>query len=108
MVEKPKSSKNKNMAVAVAVGGYIAYKIGSAIYNAWNSSGSSETNAVESDAKGKKPAVPEERKNEEYKLDRNVDIDSVTCPITCQIIKEPATTVYGHLFEEKAIREWVK
>ena len=37
-----------------------------------------------------------------------MDLESLTCPITCQTINEPASTVYGHLFELSAIREWVQ
>ena len=34
--------------------------------------------------------------------------ESFICPITCQLIKEPATTVHGQLFEYTAILEWVE
>ena len=43
-----------------------------------------------------------------YELDPNQDITSLTCPITFAVIEEPASTVYGHLFELSAIREWVR
>jgi hypothetical protein len=36
------------------------------------------------------------------------EIEAFTCPITCQTIREPATSVYGHLYEHSAILEWVK
>ena len=42
-----------------------------------------------------------------FELDPSQDIESLTCPITMDIIEEPASTVYGHLFELSAIREWV-
>ena len=38
----------------------------------------------------------------------DVEIEAFTCPITCEMIKEPATTVYGHLFEHGAILDWVE
>ena len=44
---------------------------------------------------------------QQYEIDPNVDIESITCPITMVVIQEPATTIYGHLFELSAIREWV-
>ena len=37
-----------------------------------------------------------------------MDIAAFTCPITCEMIKEPATTVYGHLFEHSAVINWVE
>ena len=40
----------------------------------------------------------------EYRLDPDVDIDSLKCPITMETIKEPASTVYGHLYELSAIQ----
>ena len=43
-----------------------------------------------------------------YELDPKQDITCLTCPITMAIIKEPASTIYGHLFELSAIRDWVR
>ena len=31
-----------------------------------------------------------------------------TCPITQMVIKEPASTPYGHLYEHAAILKWVR
>lgn len=33
--------------------------------------------------------------------------EAFTCPITSEIIKEPVTSKYGHLFEKAAIEEWI-
>ena len=37
-----------------------------------------------------------------------MDIDSLECPITMETIREPASTVYGHLYEMSAIKAWVE
>ena len=42
-----------------------------------------------------------------YDLDPRQDLHSFTCPITQEKIREPATTVNGHLFEHRAIAQWV-
>ena len=34
------------------------------------------------------------------------EIEQFVCPITQQMIKQPATTCYGHLYEHAAIKEW--
>ena len=34
--------------------------------------------------------------------------EAFTCPITCEIIKEPVSSKYGHLFEKEAVENWVK
>ena len=105
MAQKSKSSK-ADTVVAVAVAAAVAWKIGSAIYGAFN-----KHSASESDVTTEKQKAHEEEKKEdhkEYMLDADVDIDSVTCPITCCLINEPASTTYGHLFELSAIREWVE
>ena len=44
----------------------------------------------------------------QFRLDPNMDIDTLTCPITMEPIEEPASTLYGHLFEMSAIRQWVR
>ena len=50
----------------------------------------------------------EESKETTFQLDpNNVDLESLTCPITCETINEPASTVYGHLYELSAIKKWV-
>ena len=36
------------------------------------------------------------------------EIEQFVCPITHQMIKQPATTCYGHLYEHAAIKEWVE
>ena len=36
------------------------------------------------------------------------DLEQFICPITQSMIKEPASTCYGHLFELEAIKQWVK
>ena len=36
------------------------------------------------------------------------EIEAFTCPITLMTVREPATTVYGHLYEHSAITEWAK
>ena len=42
------------------------------------------------------------------RIDPDMNIDDLTCPITMCSIEEPAATVYGHIFELRAIREWVR
>ena len=36
-----------------------------------------------------------------------MDIESMQCPITMETIKDPASTIYGHIFEMSAIKAWV-
>lgn len=33
--------------------------------------------------------------------------EAFTCPITQELIKDPVTSKYGHLFEKAAIYEWI-
>ena len=33
--------------------------------------------------------------------------EAFTCPITQEIIKDPVSTKYGHLYEKKAIEDWI-
>ena len=99
-------SKKLSGTAKVAVGAAVLIGIGAAIYNAFAGSNSSEA-----DAKPKESRTEEEKKEEEpyvLRLDPEVDLDSLTCPITCQTINEPASTIYGHLFELSAIRAWVE
>ena len=35
--------------------------------------------------------------------DADIDIESLMCPITQELIVEPASTIHGHLFELSAI-----
>ena len=101
MVEKTTSTLATIGRVAV-VGAYVA-AIGYDIYCNWGSTTASE-----------KPSAPqgqeEEKKQEpvQYVLDPTQDIESLTCPITMETVEEPATTVYGHLYELSALREWVR
>ena len=103
MVEKTVSTLQTIGKVAV-VGAYVA-AIGDDIYQNWGSS------TVPSDEKPKAVEGQEEEKKQEpvqYVLDPTQDIESLTCPITMETVEEPATTVYGHLFELSALREWVR
>jgi hypothetical protein len=34
--------------------------------------------------------------------------DWMNCPITCSLIEEPIMTCYGHVFEKRAITNWIK
>jgi hypothetical protein len=34
--------------------------------------------------------------------------DWMNCPITCSLIEEPIMTCYGHVFEKRAIINWIK
>lgn len=53
--------------------------------------------------------VKEEKKEEvEEEEETGPELESFTCPITMQTIRNPATTCYGHLYEMSAIKEWVK
>ena len=36
------------------------------------------------------------------------NMDSFICPITQMVIKEPAATPYGHLYEHSEILKWVR
>ena len=58
------------------------------------------------DDKGPQNANYHEESKEpvQFRLDPNMDIDTLTCPITMEPIEEPASTLYGHLFEMSAIR----
>ncbi len=41
-------------------------------------------------------------------LDSTVDLtEAFTCPISQQLINEPVSSKYGHLFEKAAIEQWV-
>ena len=109
MVEK--TVKTVETVARIAVIGAMVWKVGSNIYNNWNATAASST-AQESDAKkGSSDGNGEEEKKEEgqvtYELPPDQDIDSLLCPITMEMIVEPATTPYGHLFELSAIRDWV-
>lgn len=53
------------------------------------------------------PEVVPVKQIEESKESEAMDTDVFTCPITCQTIREPATTIYGHLYEHQAILDWV-
>ena len=79
----------------------------------------SSSNKAASQSSQRRPpaAVAEQKDNEEgaaaqqqqpYQLEEEVDIESLTCPITQTLVNEPATTIHGHLFELSAIREWVR
>lgn len=60
----------------------------------------------------KQPALKREESQEarnhsiEYAAD--LEIESMTCPITQELIVEPASTVYGHVYELSAIKHWVQ
>lgn len=34
--------------------------------------------------------------------------EAFTCPITQEIIKDPVSSKYGHLYEKKAIEDWIE
>ena len=36
-----------------------------------------------------------------------MDIESMQCPITMETIRDPASTIYGHIYEMSAIKDWV-
>lgn len=38
----------------------------------------------------------------------DMNIESFLCPITQQVMTDPVLTKYGHLFERKAIEDWLK
>ena len=40
--------------------------------------------------------------------DDGVVLKAFMCPLTKMTIREPAATIYGNLFEEAAIKEWVR
>ena len=74
-----KSGKAVGKGVALAIGAAILFKVGSEIYNAFKSQPSPEQRETKE--------VEEEKKEPEdpavFKLDADVDLDSLTCPITC-------------------------
>ena len=103
MVEKiAKAADAVNTIVKVAAVGYFVWKLGSDLIYGNNASCAATANSAE---ENKRPLNAEEMK---YELDPSQDISSLTCPITMAIIEEPASTVYGHLFELSAIRDWVR
>ena len=90
----------------VAYAGYVAWKLGSALYSASQEASCGANTEERKEQKNVKEEV--QREPVKYELDASQDIASLTCPITMQIIEEPASTVYGHLFELSAIRDWVR
>ena len=84
-----------NAALKMAIAGLIALKIADVIQNGRNNS---------------KEHAKEEKKQEPVNNEQAItyDMESVVCPITMQTIEEPASTIYGHLFEMSAIRKWVR
>ena len=103
MVEKTANTLATIGKVAV-VGAYVA-AIGYDMYCNWNS-----TTATASEKTVAQEGQEEEKKQEpvQYVLDPTQDIESLTCPITMETVEEPATTVYGHLYELSALRDWVR
>ena len=65
-------------------------------------------NSILSSAEERKRPMTMTAEEMKYELDPKQDITCLTCPITMAIIKEPASTIYGHLFELSAIRDWVR
>ena len=97
------------LLLAVVVGGTCAV-----VYKVVCWTGRKIWNSIFSSTEERKQ--PEERKRPmtmtakemKYELDPSQDITCLTCPITMAIIEEPASTIYGHLFELSAIRDWVR
>ena len=97
-----KSNTARNVGLAVMAGAAIL-SVGSAIYD--HMTKSSDADDTE---KKTQNGAKEESKETTFQLDpNNVDLESLTCPITCETINEPASTVYGHLYELSAIKKWV-
>ena len=57
------------------------------------------------------PSLDEVKEPEQYdpnQFKNTQDLaEAFTCPITSEIIKEPVTSKYGHLFEKHAIEQWI-
>ena len=106
MVEKTVNTLSTIGKVAV-VGAYVA-AIGYDIYQNWNSTASTTGEKPESEESKGNGQEEEKKEPVQYQLDPSQDIESLTCPITMEVVQEPATTIYGHLFELSAIREWVR
>lgn len=110
MVERNNKKSSNSAAKSVAVGalaiGAVIFGVGKAIYDASNKPQGKPKSSVpiKKNEEEKKEAEPAPT---EYQLDPNMDIESLMCPITMEIVQEPATTIYGHLYELSAIREWV-
>ena len=90
--------------------GIIVFQIGVEVKQTYDESKSSSRSHTSAQA-AQNNNYSEEVKQEEqvvYELDPNMDINSLTCPITMVTIVEPAATIYGHLFELSAIQQWVR
>jgi hypothetical protein len=46
--------------------------------------------------------------NEDEEGEEHEENDWMNCPITCSLIEEPIMTCYGHVFEKRAIINWIK
>ena len=104
-------SKKKSILGELIVVG-LAIAAGSQIYKLYKKKSVEETANGQSQsgaATASEKDVEEVKgpQQQQYEIDPSVDIESITCPITMVVIQEPATTIYGHLFELSAIREWV-
>jgi len=102
MEEKKKNSAGRDAAIGffgVAIGAIIA---GAAAYFIGESSKSEKTEKPLTASQAAR--VENQKANQEVAA----EIEAFTCPITCETIKEPATSVYGHLYEHSAILEWVQ
>ena len=97
-------SKNSDNVIAVAAASAI-FAIGAAIYS--NRSSNSSVPPAEPEEEKKQNGAKEESKAAMKFDPSNITIESMTCPITCEIMSEPAVTAYGHLYELSAIRDWV-
>ena len=91
------------LQIGVLLGEGIFYG-GKWIYNNYNK----EKPQLEDPAEEEKKQAQADGQEPAYIADPNLDIESLTCPITMQVVRVPATTIYGHLFELSAIRSWVK
>ena len=98
-------SKEESIGRAIAGLIYVAVNVGAEVYKAYQRDKRIRPNLHQrEEVKGDEGAQQDEAP---FQLDPEDDIESLTCPITMDNIQEPATTVYGHLFELSAIREWV-
>ena len=85
----------------------LAISAGSWVYKNFIASKEDDSTAKESNVKMMEGA-DQKGDSAANQVEPGQEIESLTCPITMAQIREPASTIYGHLFEMSAIKEWVK
>ena len=88
--------------------GILAYKAGEGIFEAIKDKKNKDKNGEEVSNNPDEEEKKEEEPTQGYQLTADHNIESLTCPITMELISEPATTIHGHLYELSAIRDWVR